>query len=312
MLSVLAGAGALRSSSSDLLGFLAAHLGFEKSSLAEAMAATRSVRGPRGGGRREMALGWLVSKVGGREILWHNGGTGGYATFIGFDLKSRLGVVVLSNTTISVDDIGLHLLTGEFPLATQYKEVPIDSSLLDGYVGRYRLDDKMTIAITREGNRLFAQSAAQGTFGLFAKSDREFFSKSLNTQVVFQPDDQGSPNGLVVVEGDRKQKGQWIMPVRRERKEVAVDVKVLDRYVGHYRMTPTFAITVIRDDDRLFAQATNQPPLRIYAESELHFFSYETDVQITFVPDIENRAANLILHQNGFNRVASRETEPPP
>jgi hypothetical protein len=134
----------------------------------------------------------------------------------------------------------------------------------------------------------------------------------LNVQVVFHPDDQGSPDRLVVVEGDRKQKGQWVMPVRREHKVVAVDVEVLDRYVGHYRMTPTFALTVIRDDDRLFVQATHQLPLRIYPESELHFFSYEIDLQITFVLDIENRAANFILHQNGFNRVASREAEPPP
>ena len=33
------------------------------------------------------------------EIVWHNGGTGGYRTFIGFDPQSRIGVVVLSNTS---------------------------------------------------------------------------------------------------------------------------------------------------------------------------------------------------------------------
>jgi D-alanyl-D-alanine-carboxypeptidase/D-alanyl-D-alanine-endopeptidase len=279
----LAGAGALRSTTNDLLAFLAANLGLEKSPLAEAMAAMRSVRGPRGEGGREMALGWMVSKIGDREIVWHNGATGGYWTFIGFDLKNRLGVVVLSNTILSIDDIGLHLLTGEFPLSKHYQEIPIDPSRLDALVGRYRLDDKSTIAITRVGDRLFAQPATQGRFGLFAKSDNEFFAKSSSTQIEAVP---------------------------YERKELVLDAKLLDRYVGRYRLTPNFIITVIRDDDRLFAQATNQHALRIYPESDRQFFYRAVDAQITFVPDGDGPAASLILHQNGRDRLAPRVAGP--
>src|SRR5262245_16032402 len=306
-LSVFAGGGGLRSSGSDLLGFLAAQLGFEESPLAEAMAAARSARG---GGRRQMALGWMVSNVGGKEILWHDGETAGYSTFIGIDLKNRLGVVVLSNSSISVDDIGLHLLTGSFPLEKEYEEVPIDPDLLDGYVGRYRLDDETSIAITREGDRLFAQPATEGRFGLFAKSDREFFSKMSNTRVVFRPGPGGVPNRLVVAMGDREQKGWRTMPVPRKHKEIRVDARVLDRYVGRYQITPSFAITVTRDDNRLFVQATNQMPLRIYPASRVHFFSRDADARFTFVLDMENRPMNLILHQNGYDQLASRVPDP--
>lgn len=312
-LSSLAGAGGLRSSTNDLLGLLAAQLGFEESPLAEAMAATRSVRGPRGGGPRsgrQMALGWMVSHIGDKEILWHDGETAGYATFMGIDLKSRLGVVVLSNTSISLDDVGFHLLSGTYPLAKQYKEVPIDPGLLDGYVGRYRLDDESSISITREGGRLFAQPPSDGKFGLFAKGDREFFSKTSDTQVIFRPGTGASSNRLVVAMSGRQQKGWRTWPVPRQHKEVSVDLNVLDRYVGRYQLTPTFAITVIRDDNRLFAQGTNQMPFRIYPESEVHFFSNEADVQFTFVLDLNTRPTNLILHQNGFDQLASRVPGP--
>ena len=309
-LPTLAGAGALRSTTNDLLAFLAAHLGFEKSPLADAMAAMRSVRGPRADGGREMALGWLVSRIGDREIMWHNGATGGYWTFIGFDLKNRLGVVVLSNAILSIDDIGLHLVTGEFPLAKPHEEVPVDPNRLDALVGRYRLDDKLTIAITREGDRLFAQRATQGRFGLFAKSDREFFAKSSNTRIIFQPDSQGRPNGLVVLQGDREQKGEWFEAVPRERKQVLLDINLLARYVGRYQMAPNFIITVMRDDDRLFAQVTNQSALRIYPENDRQFFYRAVDAQITFVLDGEGLAASLILHQNGRNWPAPRISGP--
>jgi serine-type D-Ala-D-Ala carboxypeptidase/endopeptidase len=52
----------------------------------------------------------MTIKRHGDEIVWHNGGTGGFRSFAGFSKKSGLGVVVLSNTAISVDDIGVHLL----------------------------------------------------------------------------------------------------------------------------------------------------------------------------------------------------------
>ena len=112
--SVLAGTGALRSSANDLLTFLAANLGFTKSPLAEAMAAMLAVQRPTGGFFVDTALGWTVDARGGGEIIWKNGGTGGYRSFIGYSRKARAGVVVLANATSGIDDIGLHLLDSRF------------------------------------------------------------------------------------------------------------------------------------------------------------------------------------------------------
>lgn len=46
-------------------------------------------------------------------IVWHNGGTGGFRSWIGFDRESRRGAVVLSNTVSDIDDLGLALVRGE-------------------------------------------------------------------------------------------------------------------------------------------------------------------------------------------------------
>ncbi len=119
-LPTLAGAGALRSTANDLLTFLAANLGDTTSPLAPAMAAMLTVRRPTGQPGLEVALGWHIFTTDGREIVWHNGGTGGYRSFMGFDAKTRTGVVVLSNasTAAGVDDIGRHLLDPGVPLLT--------------------------------------------------------------------------------------------------------------------------------------------------------------------------------------------------
>jgi D-alanyl-D-alanine-carboxypeptidase/D-alanyl-D-alanine-endopeptidase len=117
-LPALAGAGALRSTANDMLRFLAACLGYTKSPLAPAMAAMRKERRATGVAGLEIALGWHILKRDDRELVWHNGGTGGYRSFVGLDEKARLGVVVLSNTFTpgGVDDIGRHLLDRRLPL----------------------------------------------------------------------------------------------------------------------------------------------------------------------------------------------------
>ncbi|MGA7969298.1 MAG: serine hydrolase domain-containing protein, partial [Terriglobales bacterium] len=118
-LPTLAGAGGLRSTANDLLTFLAANLGYTKSPLAPAMAAMLATRRPTDVPGLEIGLGWHILTKDGREIIWHNGGTGGFRTFIAFDPKSRTGVVALSNTSTmtGVDDIGRHLLDANVPLA---------------------------------------------------------------------------------------------------------------------------------------------------------------------------------------------------
>jgi D-alanyl-D-alanine-carboxypeptidase/D-alanyl-D-alanine-endopeptidase len=105
----LPGAGALRSTVGDLLIFLSANLGLRKTRLAAAIRATHVPRRPIGKGRGRIALGWHVRPD--DAILWHNGGTGGYHSFIAFREQGKIGVVVLGNSSVdAVDELGLKLM----------------------------------------------------------------------------------------------------------------------------------------------------------------------------------------------------------
>ena len=213
----LAGAGALRSSANDLLEFLAAELGFTKSPLAAAMSAQLATRRPIGAPAMEIALGWHVLKTpSGAEIVWHNGGTGGYRSFIGFDPKKRAGVVVLSNrsTMAGVDDIGRHLLDPFLPLLEPpkvRKEIAVDEKILERYVGTYELAPTFAIAVTREGNHLFEQATGQPRFEIFAETERDFFLKVVDAQITFETDAEGRVTGMVL-----HQNGQNVPGRRRE------------------------------------------------------------------------------------------------
>jgi len=167
------------------------------------MTAMLATRRPTGNPGLEIALGWHIWTRDGHEIVWHNGGTGGYRTWIGFDPKSRTGVVVLSNTSTNagVDDIGLHLLDPAIPLlqpAKQRHEVKVDAAVLDRYAGRYELAPTFVVTITHEGDHLFAQATGQPRYEIFAEDDRNFFFKVVDAQITFDVDATGRATSLTL------------------------------------------------------------------------------------------------------------------
>ena len=110
----LAGAGALRSTVNDLLTFIEANLGLRESSLRPAMESSRVPRRTEPALGMDIGLGWIIAEEGGHQFVWHNGATGGYSSFIGFDPKAREGVAVLSNSVASVDGLAYRVFTRDF------------------------------------------------------------------------------------------------------------------------------------------------------------------------------------------------------
>ncbi|PTL77799.1 serine hydrolase [Vitiosangium sp. GDMCC 1.1324] len=115
----LPGAGALRSTVPDLLRFLDANLGHQDAGLGRAMRLAHSPRAKARG--MHVGLGWNVSDVRGKPLVWCSSVTGGYAGFIGFSAETDTGVVVLSDHSwsflaslrkrVPVEEPGFSLLT---------------------------------------------------------------------------------------------------------------------------------------------------------------------------------------------------------
>jgi len=203
---VLAGCGALRSTVNDLLKFVAANLELTDTSLRPAMRRMRSMRKETGVPDMQIAMAWHIYTKFGGDIYWHNGGTFGYRSFVGYQPEKKQGVVVLCNTFMDNDDRGRHILESRYPVETFQKETQVTPEVLERYVGEYQFTPAFKIAVTREGARLFAQATGQPRLEVFAASKNEFFLKVVNARITFVEDGEGKVSGLTLHQNGMDQK----------------------------------------------------------------------------------------------------------
>ena len=101
-------AGEIRSSGKDMLVFLFYAMGQKDSSLKNAFELAQSSNF-KANDDMSIGLAWITSENEGQKIIWHNGGTNGFSSFLGFDPESKQGILILTNSRLNVDDIALWL-----------------------------------------------------------------------------------------------------------------------------------------------------------------------------------------------------------
>ena len=94
-LGALAGAGAIFSTAEDLSKFALAQFDKENNELTLTQKPTYKIDDD-----KQVGLGWHILKMeNDRELVFHNGGTGGYRSSMGLDLENKNGIIILSNVS---------------------------------------------------------------------------------------------------------------------------------------------------------------------------------------------------------------------
>jgi CubicO group peptidase (beta-lactamase class C family) len=132
--------------------------------------------------------------------------------------------------------------------------------------------------------------------------------EGFNTQLSYYPDDKlviavlcnvnGGDPGAITAKLASVAHGEKVV-LASERKEVNVSPNILAAYVGTYELEPNFQFVVMLEGDHLVTQATGQPKIPIFAESETMFFPKVVDAEIEFVKNDKGEATHMILHQGG-------------
>jgi CubicO group peptidase (beta-lactamase class C family) len=104
---VLAACGALRSTLEDMLLYLKANMTPSQSELSKAIKLTHQITYNKD---IKLGLGWHMIVVNGIEYYFHDGATFGCSSFMAFNREKKLGIIILSNSGISTNDLGVNLI----------------------------------------------------------------------------------------------------------------------------------------------------------------------------------------------------------
>jgi D-alanyl-D-alanine-carboxypeptidase/D-alanyl-D-alanine-endopeptidase len=210
----LAGAGALRSTANDLLRFLDAAQGSVKTPLAAAFASLLDIRRQTDTDQQVAAAGWFVRNQHDDEIVWKDGDTGGYSTFIGYSTRSGIAAVLLANTRsgFATPRIGWHLVNPAYPLPTMRQAVPIDPAKLPPLAGRYPLAPNFVLTVTPRDGRMMVQATNQEEYEVFPESNTRFFYRVVDAQLTFEVGADGSATAVVLHQNGRDRRGLRTSP----------------------------------------------------------------------------------------------------
>ena len=208
---VLAPAGAIRSTTTDMAKFISAAVGLTKTSLADAFVEVRKMQRQGQNSQVKIGLCWNNVDLWGTEIFWHGGGTGGFASYIAVDPKQRKGAFLVNNTgqptgSVFLESIAFNYLQSKYKITKpQLKSVSprktaitLGEEILQKYVGEYQITPEMSIFITREGKQLFARATGQEKFEIYPEKEDAFFAKIVEITISFKKDKDNKINGLVI------------------------------------------------------------------------------------------------------------------
>jgi D-alanyl-D-alanine carboxypeptidase len=238
------------------------------------------------GASTDYGYGWGIGKLQGSPMISHGGGINGFSTFALRLPDEKLYVAVLGNSdsgNVQPELVAFKaaaLAIGKpFP---EYKEVALDAKALGAFTGVYAPAHGPSRTVRIDDGRLAMTRAGGSTTILRAHSDNGFFvGKSLIT-VDFARDASGAVKQMTLNQGGNATVFARSTALPAARTEVKVAPAVLDTYVGRYQLKPGFNIEVVREGDKLMAQATNQPKVELFATSDSEFFLKVVDAQVKF------------------------------
>ena len=200
----IAGAGAVRSSARDMIAYMQSYMRHASPAQQLAVQPRQVLSGAGDGdGVKKIGLAWMLDQVKSQPFAWHNGQTAGYASFAGYTLDGKRGVVVLSSTARDVDALGVGvLLPGSVPAVNKAGQGPTEMAIapaeLAQYAGQYALAPGFVLNVRQGPAGLLVGATGQKEAPVYASAKDTFFYKVVEAQLVFQRDSQGAISGVVL------------------------------------------------------------------------------------------------------------------
>jgi CubicO group peptidase (beta-lactamase class C family) len=251
--------------------------------------------------------GWGFGDYRGVDQIMHSGGLHGFISQLLRMPKENLTVVLLTNVSppevnLNPTEVAEYFVWEKMQKQTSYSVNNVAGADLKSYEGRYDFGNSAVMMITAEGDKLFAKLSGQSKFEIFPSAPDEYFWKVVDAKIKFVRNDKG-----VVTHGEFEQSGRKLNIQKMADIMVAsVDPKIYLDYTGKYDYGNNFFISVTTENDKIYAQGSNQPKFEMYPVSETEFALKDINARIIFIREADKKVSKLTLDMAGQKKDAPK------
>ena len=287
----LAGVGMVRASLDDMVLYAQAHLGHADAALLARLQLTRQPL------RGASAMNWMLLTVQSRELVAHEGGTGGFSSLVVLEPKAQRAVVILSDTSLTdlggLGNLGNALLELDTPPLRPRLAMAPPATLLAAMPGEYQFGG-LNAKIWRDGPRLMAQADGQAAFELKYDSAGDFYPAGFSALLTPQWAD-GKVDRAVW------RQGGGLLEVTRKGTQTALtatDLRWKD-LAGEYALTPQFKLRVFEEAGVLKVQGSGQAAIAAELTGTDTFTIKAVGAVVEFKRDATGKVSSAVLKQGG-------------
>ncbi len=206
LLVAYAGAGAIRSTAGDMGRYVEAIAGLKPSPLSDAIGLATTIREDGYDRINLIGLAWMRRPFYTREIMHHNGATGGSSSSLIVDRTAKEGVFIVANASTNLTDIALNLMDARHILVPRElpKVVAVTADVLARYVGNYKLNEQLNVSVRVNGDRITTQVTGQPEIEIYPESETRYFARVAPMAITFGDVIEGKASSFVIEQGGPK------------------------------------------------------------------------------------------------------------
>lgn len=300
------GAGALRSTTADMLVFSQAILAGRQGPLGAAAERLLQPLAPFQG--NEIGYAIMMKGPAQRRTYFHGGATGGYrASMLMLPDTNEALVVLASNGEAAVDAAESDILAARYGIATT--RMAADAATLPAYSGVYRLEGKGAFTFVAQDGQLYGRLTGQPFAPLTAAAPDVFTFPGVGAEFTFRRE-QGKVTAVTL-----RQRGTVLDGTRTGKAppaQAVVPGVTQEAFGGAYVMAvPPLHFDVKARAGQLTVRLNEQPALPVFAvDGRKDRFAYDVvTAEVQFERDGSGNVTALVLYQNGQVLRAARQTQ---
>jgi CubicO group peptidase (beta-lactamase class C family) len=292
----LTGVGMVRASLNDMVRYAQAQAGLIDTPLSARMQSTHQV--PAGIASKQVGINWFFADVKGKQVIMHDGGTGGFSSSLVMDKAAKRAVVVLSDTSMTnlggLDELSLHLLGADVPLGKPRIAQPMPDAMMQAMVGEFELAGLPVKFFIKEG-KLFGQAAGQSAFETAYDSAGSLYTTVADLLITPLKEADGKINRFAFAQG-----GGVMEAVRASTRAAPTASNPLwVDYAGEYQLAPMFSLRVFEEGGKLKVQGSGQGAIDAVLTAKDRMEVAAVNAVIEFARDASGKVVEATLVQGG-------------